>query len=48
MIWTGISVRVGTKLKLINGIVDAMVYHQILFRKALPEVKRLLGCRFIF
>lgn len=48
MIWAGISVKGGTKLKLINGIMDKKVYHQILIRNALPEGKRLLGRGFIF
>ena len=48
MIWGGISVKGGTKLKLIDGIMDSKAYQQFLIRHALPEGKRLLGRCFIF
>ena len=48
MIWGGISVKGGTKLKLIDGIMDSKSYQQFLIRHALPEGKRLLGRCFIF
>lgn len=48
MIWEEISVKRGTKLKLINGIMHSKVYLQILIRHALLEGKRHIGRGFIF
>ena len=47
MIWGGICVNGVTRLKIIEGIMDKMVYHSILVHRALQEGKK-LGKGFIF
>lgn len=48
MIWGGICTKGAAKLKLIQGIIDKKVYHQLLIRHALPEGKRRLGNGFVY
>ena len=48
MVWGSISGRGVGNLVKIGGIMDKMVYHNILVRHAVPSGRRLIGDNFVF
>ena len=48
IIWGSISRRGAGDLVNIGGIMDKMVYHNILVRHAVPSGRRLIGYKFVF